>query len=279
MMAGTSLSSFVGLVISQFVLGIPLLSQPSLLDDLTQPEMLPVLRIMQVLQAIGFLILPSAFLIYLRKDNIFITPTRQRFMLSIVLVMVATPLINFLADWNAHLPIPGGFGDWIVTKEDNVAALTERFLRMPTLTHLISNIFMIAVLPAVAEELLFRGIVQRLLTNWNCNAHLAVWAAAILFSAIHVQFLGFVPRVLMGAGLGYLFLWSGNLWYPIIAHFSNNALAVVLSYLQQHGMGKQQLEVIGVGEPTLAMFSLAFCLVLLHLFKVVSKASDMTSPI
>jgi hypothetical protein len=108
---------------------------------------------------------------------------------------------------------------------------------------------------------------------------LAVWAAAILFSAIHVQFLGFVPRVLMGAGLGYLFLWSGNLWYPIIAHFSNNALAVVLSYLQQHGMGKQQLEVIGVGEPTLAMFSLAFCLVLLHLFKVVSKASDTTSPI
>ena len=278
MMAGTSLSSFVGLVISQFVLGIPLLSQPSLLDDFTQPEMLPVLRIMQVLQAIGFLILPSAFLIYLRRDNIFITPTRQRFMLSIVLVMVATPLINFLADWNAHLPIPGGFGDWIVTKEDNIADLTERFLRMPTLTHLISNIFMIAVLPAVAEELLFRGIVQRLLTNWNCNAHLAVWAAAILFSAIHVQFLGFVPRVLMGAGLGYLFLWSGNLWYPIIAHFSNNALAVVLSYLQQHGMGKQQLEVIGVGEPTLAMFSLAFCLVLLHLFKVVSKASDTTSP-
>ncbi len=101
---------------------------------------------------------------------------------------------------------------------------------------------MIALLPALGEELLFRGVAQRLLANWSGNAHVAVWVAAILFSAIHMQFLGFVPRLCMGAALGYLFLWSGNRWYPIIAHFANNAMAVVIVYMQQHGSSQTTLE-------------------------------------
>jgi hypothetical protein len=102
----------------------------------------------------------------------------------------------------------------------------------------------------------------------------AVWVAAILFSAIHMQFLGFVPRLFMGAALGYLFLWSGNLWYPIIAHFANNAMAVVLVYMQQHGSSQTTLDTAGIQDPAMAAISLAFCLMLMYLFKAVQGSSS-----
>ncbi|MDB4655998.1 CPBP family intramembrane metalloprotease, partial [Flavobacteriales bacterium] len=99
------------------------------------------------------------------------------------------------------------------------------------------------------------------------NPHLAIWVTAVVFSAVHFQFLGFVPRMLMGAAMGYLFFWSGNLWYPIMAHFTNNAMAVVLSYGIQHGAVRSEIENAGIENGTMAALSLLFCLMLLYLFK------------
>jgi hypothetical protein len=195
-------------------------------------------------------------------------------MLSIVLFMVAMPFINFLGDWNAHIQLPEPFGAWVTQKETQAEKLIERFLQMPHFGWLAFNLFMIALLPALGEELLFRGVAQRLLANWSGNSHVAVWVAAILFSAIHMQFLGFVPRLFMGAALGYLFLWSGNLWYPIIAHFANNAMAVVIVYMQQHGSSQTTLDAAGIQDPDMAAFSLAFCLMLMYLFKAVQGSSS-----
>ena len=95
---------------------------------------------------------------------------------------------------------------------------------------------MIAIIPAIGEELLFRGVIQRLFINWTKNAHWGILITSILFSALHMQFFGFFPRMMLGILFGYLFLWSGSLWLPILCHFINNGSAVVYVYLEQRGL-------------------------------------------
>jgi len=97
------------------------------------------------------------------------------------------------------------------------------------------NLFMIALIPALGEEFLFRGVLQRIFGEWFKNPHLAVWLAAILFSLAHYQFLGFMPRIILGALFGYIFLWTGNIWMPILAHFVNNTVGVIYYYLFSQG--------------------------------------------
>nr|WP_256471379.1 CPBP family intramembrane glutamic endopeptidase [Solitalea agri] len=105
---------------------------------------------------------------------------------------------------------------------------------MDNLNQLWLNLFMMAVLPAIGEELLFRGVAQRLFIDTFKNANAGIWVAAIVFSALHFQFYGFLPRMLLGVLFGYLFYWSGNIWLAVFAHFVNNATVVVFSYLFQH---------------------------------------------
>jgi len=268
---GASVFSFIGFVISQLFLGVPLLTQPSLLDDMTNPELIPALRTMQLLQGIGMLIVPSVIYLWLSSSCgnvkvLFAGPVRQSVMICIVFFMVAFPLVNYLAEWNATWNLPTFLGNWLEGKESQAEEITKLFLDMPNVGLLILNLIMIALLPAIGEELIFRGIMQRGLQKMM-NPHVAIWLAAILFSAVHMQFLGFVPRMLMGVAMGYLFFWSGNLWYPIIAHFTNNALAVGVAYGIQHNSIDSSLESAGIGNPTIAAFSLIFCLMLLYLFK------------
>ena len=110
--------------------------------------------------------------------------------------------------------------------EEAASVLTERFLQADNLGGLLINIGLMALLPALSEELSFRGTLQQVLGR----NHVAVWLTAIIFSAIHMQFFGFIPRMLMGAMFGYIFLWSGSLWIPILMHFTNNSLAVIAYY-------------------------------------------------
>ncbi len=77
---------------------------------------------------------------------------------------------------------------------------------------------------------------------------MGIWVSAILFSALHMQFYGFFPRMLLGAFFGYLLLWSGSLWLPIIAHFVNNCVAVIFYYLKFNGIKVVDIEIIGTGE-------------------------------
>ena len=105
-----------------------------------------------------------------------------------------------------------------------------------------------AILPAVGEELLFRGLLQQKLFSCFKNIHISIWITAFLFSALHLQFFGFFPRFLLGALLGYMFYWSGSLWLPIIAHFTNNALALLMSFFISKNMISTDLDQIGIDE-------------------------------
>jgi hypothetical protein len=143
-----------------------------------------------------------------------------------------------------------GLEYWMRDSEDKAAKLTEKFLVINSPLDLLLAIFMIAVLPALGEELLFRGVIQRIIGEWSRNIHVGIWCSAILFSALHMQFYGFVPRMLLGVMLGYLYAWSGTLWLPIIAHFINNAAAVILSYLFKQGTISVDADKIGTQSDT-----------------------------
>jgi membrane protease YdiL (CAAX protease family) len=127
---------------------------------------------------------------------------------------------------NTALPLP----DWVIEMEDGAAELLKDILVMDSVGSFLITLLLVAVLPGIGEELVFRGILQKQIGHWTLRPVLSVWIAAVIFSAIHMQFEGFLPRVLLGAVLGFVYLWSNNLWVPIFVHTMNNGLQVAALY-------------------------------------------------
>lgn len=251
--------SFLAFLVISLVIAIPLFGMDSMLaiptlNDLHNPESLLILKYFQIVQAIGLFIVPPFFLGYLFYGNIFQylylnkPTTSSTLLLVFVLMFFATPFINLVGEWNSNMHLPewmSGIENWMKDAEEKAAELTEAFLKVDTIWGLFFNIFMIAVLPAIGEELLFRGVIQRIFTRMTKSNHWGIWISAILFSALHMQFYGFVPRMLLGVLFGYLLVWSGTMWMPIAAHFINNGLAVVAMYMIDKEMLNPEVETIG----------------------------------
>ena len=195
------------------------------------------LKVLQLAQALGLFIAPYVVYRLLLKENQY--QAAQLPFVGILSALVfgfamfsAFPLINYLAEWNSGLVFPiNAINDWMQSTERNAEHIIRLFLETDTIGGLAFNLFLIALLPAVGEELLFRGTFQPLmLKTFKGNYHMAIWVTAFWFSFIHLQFLGFFPRLLLGAVLGYGAHWSGSLILPMIGHFVNNALAVLVAY-------------------------------------------------
>ena len=230
-----------------------------------QPLSVTSLKWIQLFQSAAMFLLPPLCMAYLwakapmkwlKVDNF------QSFKVSsmaILLMLVALPAINLLADINQQMALPTFLEPleaWMKTQEETAKQLTEQFLSVTTYSGLIINILLMALLPAVAEELTFRGVLQRLFQGSNVSdfrtvkvPHIAIWVTAILFSAIHMQFYGFLPRMLMGALFGYMLVWTGSLWVPILMHFTNNAMAVILYFVATRaGWDMEKVDAIGTGD-------------------------------
>lgn len=161
------------------------------------------------------------------------------------IVIAFMPFDGLIIEWNRSISLPQTLApveQWIRDKERGLEGLTKYLTTFKTPGQLIVALLVIAVIPAVGEEVLFRGILQRNLVHWTGNVHVGIWLAAALFSAIHVQFLGFFPRMLLGALFGYLYVWSRNLWVPIGAHFVNNGFTVLMVYLYQRKLVSMDIE-------------------------------------
>ena len=151
--------------------------------------------------------------------------------LAALVMVCAIPGINLLADLNNRIVLPeclSSLEQFFRQMEEEAALLTERFMQADNVWVMMINMGLMAVLPALAEEMSFRGVLQQLLGG---RRHVAIWLTAVIFSAIHMQFYGFVPRMLMGALFGYVFVWTGSLWVPIVMHFVNNGMAVLVYYI------------------------------------------------
>jgi uncharacterized protein len=194
------------------------------------------LRYILISQQISFFIVPAIIILNKLKPNHRTVlmdikmPRINEVVLVIVLAFCIFPITGFTGELNSTMHLPdwlSGVDQWMIEKEDSAARLLDTIMTPDTFWAMILNILMIAVLPAIGEELIFRGVFQKILSDLFRSGHLAIWVTAFLFSAIHFQFFGFVPRFILGLVFGYLFFWSGTLWLPVISHFVNNAVPVI----------------------------------------------------
>ncbi len=241
--------------------------------DFSDPESMKLLKYLQVFQTIGLFVVPSIIAASLFHPSwreylqLYKKPTGQAILLVFLLIFIINPFINFTGEINSRMHFPewlSGMETWMRNAEDTAEKLTKAFLKVGSFGGYLFNLFMIAVLPAIGEELLFRGVIQKLFTQMARNHHWGIWLSAALFSALHLQFYGFIPRMILGGIFGYLLVWSGSLWLPIIAHFINNAAAVTLLYLIDNGAISQRIEEFGTvpGEWYIALISFAIGLFL-----------------
>jgi membrane protease YdiL (CAAX protease family) len=227
----------------------------SVLHEAGDPEMINLgfMRLTQMLNQVGFFLIPP-FLFALLSERYpfsflgFNKPRIIHFFAAILLLVAAGPLTGYLAGWNERLILPtelSGLADWMRTSEDTASKLTNRLLNAPGTTSLIVNIIMIGLLPSLGEELLFRSALIGIFRKIFRGIHLPVIISALLFSALHLQFLGFLPRFMLGLLFGYLFVWSGSVWIPVIAHFINNSSVVFASYLYNNGISDIPADELG----------------------------------
>ena len=211
-----------------------------------------VMKWLQLIQTAFTFVLPAFLLAHFVGQGISylkFTPIRSSLMwLGVILLMpLALPAVNWLKSLNDMVVLPhfmSGVELWMQQMEHQSELLTEKFLSVSSYSALALNLLVMAAIPALGEELFFRGILQTVLGE-KLNRHLAVWITAFIFSAIHLQFYGFLPRFLLGAALGYLFLFSGSIWASIVAHFINNALAVLLFFLTFNGYLTFDMDALG----------------------------------
>ncbi len=159
-------------------------------------------------------------------------------LVAVALVFVSMPVTTQLGLWNENMKLGPAFEkieEIIKSLEETAAAATEKLLNTDSIGGLLVNLIVIALIPAVGEELTFRGVVQQGLTR-RMNPHVAILLSAAIFSFIHFQFYGFLPRLFLGMVLGYMFYVSGALWTSMLMHFLNNGFAVVVYYLNNKGV-------------------------------------------
>jgi membrane protease YdiL (CAAX protease family) len=243
-LAGVILTTVLGFVILIAMYGMGVISNPNNLMG-ENSKYLDGLKIFQIVVSIGMFLLPPLFLAITERQKIsefygFKKPVLVLLVLVFLAMLFSMPIMEYSAILNQKMHLPEWLKpleQWMREKEDLAARTTVMLLTVRQPYDFVVNLIMIAIVPAIAEELMFRGGVQRSLMKMFNNPHVAIWITAIIFSAIHMQFFGFFPRMFLGALFGYIYVWTKSLWYTIFAHFLNNGYAVCMAlYMQKHNM-------------------------------------------
>lgn len=201
-------------------------------------------RIATVIQDIFMLIMPALVtaLIVTRQPVKLLAlgrmPSAGRVLIAIAVMLLASPAMSWIIELNSSIQLPESLAaleQKMRAMEDSAQATLDFMLGAHTPANLFVNILLIGLLAGFSEELFFRGALQRLINSTGLSATAAIWISAIIFSAIHMQFYGFVPRMLLGVYFGYLLVWSGSVWLPVIVHAFNNSMFLVLKYMTGNG--------------------------------------------
>ena len=267
---------FLALLLALPVYHVNLKDILEILNQEDNPTAIALLKYFQVTQSIGLFIIPAFLagyffernsLRYLHADR---TSNSGIFLIAFLLMFVSLPFINWLVSVNEMMKLPAylkGLEDWMKNAEDQAGKLTDTFLRGKSFGNFLFNIFMIGILPAIGEEFMFRGILQRLLKDLLKNIHVAIFITGFLFGAMHMQFYGLLPRMILGVIFGYLFYWSGSIWVPVFAHFINNSGAIVVSWLSNIGLISQKYQDFG-STGNMVFIILSFLMTVSCLFMV-----------
>ena len=262
---------FIFLAFSGLIFTTLIISLSGHLGELNQS--VKITRMALTVQAAFFFIIPSLVFAFLSQSN-----TKEylkidesynvTFLLfGICLIVVIQPLINFIGYYNQQIVLPESmFAIQAWMKENELAAekTTGLLFLDKSMAGLILNLLIIAVVAGLGEELFFRGCLQQIIQKIVKNQHFAVWIAAIVFSAMHFQFYGFIPRVLLGAVLGYMFVWSGTIWVPVVVHTVNNVIGVVLAFVYYGTPQYEDLSVYSLEKNMwITILSLIFTVILI----------------
>jgi uncharacterized protein len=249
----TLIGPFIGLAVAfPFYSGDLLNYLSDIGDPVGKPFMkTPMMIVQGVATFVGLAVIPT--MMWSSMTNRKVTELIKENKPNIILFLMAAGIVVFfmgpnsvVIELNSKMNLPdGGFESWARDFEERAGELTKYLTSFSTLGQYLGGVLVIAILPALGEELVFRGYLQPAFQRATKNPHVAIWLSAILFSALHLQFYGFIPRVLLGAVFGYLYLWSGNLLIPMFAHFVNNFLAVTMIYSGLSDLPGMELE-----EPT-----------------------------
>ena len=229
---------------------------------LDSPARLNFMRYLQFLTMFGTFFFPAvalAAVTYKPKEFLYLNRGLdwQRIIMMLVLWVILLPIINALMIWNQGMHLPESMAtieEWMRDKEALLTGITEKFVMTDSFGALMANLLVMAVLPALGEEFIFRGILMKWFSK-SMNIHLAIILSAAIFSAIHMQFLGFIPRFFLGIVLGYVFYWSGSLWASIWLHFINNAMTVIMYFLVARGMVDMDPDTVGTTDSTLMLMA------------------------
>ena len=207
------------------------------------PKDVAFLRYLLIIQDVSLLLIPSIIILVMMQPEPHSgipelrIPKLNEILLVVILTLCLIPVTSFTGEINLGMHLPywlSGVEQWMEQKEETADNLIESLADSHTWKLMLLNLFSIALIPAIAEEFIFRGVFQNIFIKLFRSPHTAIWVTAFIFSAIHFQFFGFIPRFILGLTFGYLYFWSGTLWLPVTAHFVNNAFPVIIAF--QHGL-------------------------------------------
>ena len=241
------------------------------------------LKYLLIMQDVSLFAIPSIIILILMKSGSspglteLKIPKLKEVGLVVILAFCIFPVTSFTGQINSAMHLPAwlsGLEHWMIEKEDKANGLIDLLIPSNTFLTMMLNLLIIALTPAIAEEFIFRGVLQKIFYGLFRSGHLAIWFAAFLFSALHVQFFGFIPRFILGLVFGYLFFWSGTLWLPVISHFVNNAFPVVLAYIE--GMDKLNAPInVPLWKQAIALpLPVIISFVILYYFRDQSRSND-----
>lgn len=282
---GTVLFSALGGLLSEALFGIGLTDlQGDISAKSAESSLVNAVRLIQTFSLLGSFLVPALLSAWLFSEEsttflgIDTIPHRGLMLLVPVVFLCAVPFINWMMAINQGIRLPESLRsveDWMRATEEAAARLTELLVSGTSTADLVLNLLVIAVIPGIAEEFLFRGVLQRQFTLLSGNRHAGIWLTAFLFSALHMQFLGFIPRFFLGALLGYLYSWSGSLWLSVFAHFCNNAFAVILTWAFAAGHIQLNPDTWGTGPQDAAALGASVFLTLSGI-ALISRSSKRT---
>ena len=235
------------------------------------------IRISQTLTTIGAFLIPALLFAYCQDRMWFNYNAANRkppySMTNIVLILSITllPVVGVLSAFNQNImPQEGTVAEFMRDMEEAANHILELVTSQRSTWDLIANLLIFAVLAGVCEEFFFQGALQPLMMKWTKSPHIGILLTALIFSALHFQFYGFIPRFVLGVYLGYLFFWSRSLWLPILAHVLHNALSILMDYtLQGRGIDTDNLQFTDVrgSIPTAISCALVSAMAIVYLWR------------
>jgi len=252
------------------------------MNNLGDTNTIDGLKLFQLFSAVGLFIVPPIFYGLFTSKKLFnklslVKQTKPiNYLLILLLMIISTPFISWVIESNANMILPefmSGIEQWMRNSESQAEELTRAFLTFNGVGSLFYILVIVAVVPAIGEELLFRGVLQKIFISWTKNPHIGIWLTAILFSALHMQFFGFFPRLLLGLMFGYIFYWSESLWLPILGHFINNGSVVVASYFYPESMKNSDISIFEDSQYGIMIYigSFIFSAIMFYLIRRVNQ--------